>query len=293
MVKLHYYQFENGTPNFGDDLNQWLWSKLLPDVLDDDDAVTLIGIGTLLNNALSARTPKALTRLIFSTGVGYERKPLQLDESYKVYCVRGPLSAKALGLEESVGITDGALLIRTLQEHLPVKDSSQPHYRYAYMPHVQNAGEFWKVICESLNLRYIDPTQPVTTIFQEILNTDVLLTEAMHGAIVADSFRVPWVPIATTRKILAFKWQDWCASIGLTYNPYRINLLLKYKKLDKLFLTRAARHQGNQIAASYQLREISRRARPVLSKASKIEELTSRLQEKLVILNQDIDSYYS
>jgi hypothetical protein len=40
-MKLYYYQDSKGVKNFGDDLNPWLWSKLIPDVLDDDEKIYL------------------------------------------------------------------------------------------------------------------------------------------------------------------------------------------------------------------------------------------------------------
>jgi succinoglycan biosynthesis protein ExoV len=41
----------------------------------------------------------------------------------------------------------------------------------------------------------------------------------MHGAIIADYFRTPWIPVKISRKILDFKWHDWCESIDVQYEP--------------------------------------------------------------------------
>ena len=45
-MKLVYYQDPKG--NFGDDLNPWLWERLLPGRLDDDPSELLVGMGTIL-----------------------------------------------------------------------------------------------------------------------------------------------------------------------------------------------------------------------------------------------------
>ena len=37
-MKLYYYKAPLG--NFGDDLNPWLWPRLLPDIFDDDGRVS-------------------------------------------------------------------------------------------------------------------------------------------------------------------------------------------------------------------------------------------------------------
>ena len=46
-----------------------------------------------------------------------------------------------------------------------------------------------------------------------------MITEALHGAIVADALRVPWMPVSSYHTILPFKWEDWCRSVGLAYAP--------------------------------------------------------------------------
>jgi len=47
----------------------------------------------------------------------------------------------------------------------------------------------------------------------------------MHGAIVADALRVPWLPVCCNDDILAFKWQDWLSTLKLPYEPSRITSL--------------------------------------------------------------------
>jgi hypothetical protein len=44
----------------------------------------------------------------------------------------------------------------------------------------------------------------------------------MHGAIVADTLRTPWVAVKTKQGILDFKWNDWLNTIGALYNPFVI-----------------------------------------------------------------------
>jgi succinoglycan biosynthesis protein ExoV len=44
----------------------------------------------------------------------------------------------------------------------------------------------------------------------------------MHGAILSDTLRVPWVPVVTSSKILDLKWHDWTRSLGLKYEPHML-----------------------------------------------------------------------
>ena len=62
-MKLYYYRDPVG--NFGDDLNPWIWTTLLPDFLDDDDTDLFLGIGTVINSAV----PSAPRKLVFGAGL--------------------------------------------------------------------------------------------------------------------------------------------------------------------------------------------------------------------------------
>ena len=58
QVVINYY-FKGKVPNFGDDLNAWLWPKLIPEVLDDDESrAMLLGIGSILFDTFSPTLQK-------------------------------------------------------------------------------------------------------------------------------------------------------------------------------------------------------------------------------------------
>lgn len=207
-MRLYYFESQSG--NFGDDLNPWLWNQLIPELLDVQDDTLFVGIGTLLNH----RIPTGFKKVVFGSGAGYGDRPL-IDDSWNFQCVRGPLTAKALGLDPSLAVTDSAALVSTLPLPKPSRDSG-----IAFMPHVSSAiNADWEQICKIVDIRYIDPRWNVDRILQEISCTEILVTEAMHGAIIADTLRVPWVPVVCYDYILEFKWLDWSASLGLDYSP--------------------------------------------------------------------------
>jgi succinoglycan biosynthesis protein ExoV len=66
------------------------------------------------------------------------------------------------------------------------------------------------------NIRYIDPLAPVPEICAQLARSSLVIAEAMHGAIVADAFRVPWIPASTSGRFNLFKWQDWAMSLGMS-----------------------------------------------------------------------------
>ena len=249
-MKLYYHRNKNGIPNFGDDLNPWLWPRLLADELDDDPNTMFLGIGTLLND----RLPPAPARVVFGTGFGIGGPPTITPE-WTFYAVRGPISAKKLGLPPEYAVTDPAILV----SHFVPETNGPRRFSFSFMPHYRNASPAWQRACERVGFGYIDPRQPLENVLAAVQATEVVLAEAMHGAIIADTLRVPWIPIRSRDKILRLKWEDWCASIEVPYEPKRtVELREGTSLIDRV------RTAANAVMASAQLLACAR-ATPYLS----------------------------
>ena len=215
-MRLYYFKAARG--NFGDDLNPWLWPRVLGENFFDDDASEiLVGIGTLLNH----RIPPARRTLVFGSGFGYGSRPA-IDPSWHFFCVRGPGTARELGLAPEVAVTDPAILVyeHTLDVIKPVRG------RIGFIPHCDSAEAFdWRPLAEMAGLHFIDPRSSVDEVIAAIGSCEKLVTEAMHGAIFADAMRVPWVAVHAYPHISAFKWKDWCDSMEVAYQPHRLQPL--------------------------------------------------------------------
>ena len=105
-MNLYFYRSRSGIRNFGDELNPWLWPRLLGSAIDTDEKVLLVGIGTILDS----RIPERPAKVVFGSGAGYGQ-PLKIDDRYSIYCVRGPITAASLGLDRRLAITDSAQLV--------------------------------------------------------------------------------------------------------------------------------------------------------------------------------------
>jgi succinoglycan biosynthesis protein ExoV len=291
-MKLYYCKYPDNRQNFGDALNPWLWEQLLPGILDDDPSSAFVGIGTLINDALPRRTPNAKYRAIFSSGVGYGKALPSIDNSYKIYCLRGPISAKILGVSPDLAVADGALLLNKLIDLNPVPKQ----YKFSYMPHYDFAGDGWEQVCKKLGFGYISPSWKIEDILISIRQTEVLVSEAMHGAIVADALRIPWISVKTHPSILALKWQDYCASMELKHTFYSLSYLhqprssaggwAKPKTSNSLsdFLLaqpRKLRDWLRQDKAAQELSNLTRIAEPCLSSDERSREMLSRLESCL------------
>lgn len=284
-MKLYYWKNKAG--NVGDDLNPWLFNQLLPNTFVKQSDTTLVAIGTLINDVLVERAA-AKKIILFSTGVGYGRQHFarlpQINDTWDVYCLRGPLSAQALQVSPELAITDGALLIRRFFK----PEDYQKKHKFSFMPHLWQAiggGKSWQAVCKQLNIQYIDPRWSVEKVMTCIGESEVMLTEAMHGAIFADSLRVPWIAVHTSPDVLGFKWLDWCLSIQVPYQPEKTPRLIDQSA--KKFSFNPWRPDPDKDATAA-LSRIMQSVSPQLSQESHLQSLQTRLEEKLYQLKDSI-----
>lgn len=304
-MKLFYWAY---SPNFGDQLNPWLWPQLLGDIFDDNNKSLFIGIGTLLGTGFKAHYQPGVAKAVLGAGSGYG-PPSRHDESWKFYAVRGPLTAQKLGLDARLAATDGAALLRALPHRLP---SNQPKkYRVSYMPHLDSRRHWnWERIGAQTEVHILDPTErDIEKTLAQIAQSELVLAEAMHGAIVADALRVPWIPIKMHGHILDFKWHDWCASLDLKYQAHTLEPLfspdvtadkverrLKSKlpipgvaSLARAGVSRAlqGRHQAREARVFAEMERLAREVTPSLSQDAVLEARTAQLLEAVESFKAD------
>lgn len=209
------YYFKDPVGNFGDDLNAWLWDSLLPGFFDEDDSTRVSGIGTIINTSM----PQAKKWVVFSSGVGYGHPPKNFgDSNWDILCVRGPLSAKVLGLDPSKAVTDGAALLNTLEEFKPLPEKERSGVIFIPHHHALQSGQ-WESVCNLAGIQFVNPQWDSKVVIQKIRHAKLVIADAMHAAIIADAMRVPWIPVITSPQINTFKWLDWTQTINLQYSP--------------------------------------------------------------------------
>lgn len=208
-MKLSYF---DEVPNFGDALNPVLARRIFGDIFNQAHRDRFLFIGTTIGR----RAPEGCREIIVGAGAGYQMGRHSLDRR-KVFCVRGPTTCDILGIDRECGAIDPAILASRF-----FKAERNPTL---FMPHHQthtSAGRALREICGHVGLRYVSPFDPAEKIIKRIGGARRLITEALHGAVVAESFNVPWVPIIFGSKVLVAKWRDFCASVGVDYRPVEI-----------------------------------------------------------------------
>jgi len=85
-----------------------------------------------------------------------------------------------------------------------------------FMPHFESAAwGAWPQVAALAGVRLIDPRDPPMEILRSIGHCRLLLSEALHGVIVADAMRVPWVAIRPLAQVHRAKWWDWADTMEL------------------------------------------------------------------------------
>ncbi len=285
---MQLYRWQGAARNFGDELNTLIWPRLLPDFFDERATELFLGIGSVLD----ARHPPHPLKVVAGAGYGGYESPPALDESWAIHWVRGPRTARYLGLPESMGLGDPAMLLRHAGWGVNTGGSG-----VGFMPHFESAERgAWQQAAETAGLRLIDPRDDPAAIVAAIGRCRMLLCEALHGAIVADTLRVPWIALRPQAPVHRAKWHDWADTLGLAiaFQPLRASSLF-----ERLHVSRLARHHtGRQLmsACAGSLRRVARQrfaeraalvlaraagAAPCLSDSNRLEACQARMLARL------------
>ncbi len=287
------YRWQGPARNFGDELNTVLWPALLPDFFDDDPAERFIGIGSVLDR----RHNGGCAKLVAGSGYGGYQELPELGDAWTISWVRGPRTARLLGLPDGFGIGDPASLL-PLTGLVPVG----PTVRIAFMPHFESAAVgAWDAATAASGIVLIDPRGEPLEIAAAIAGCDVLMSEAMHGAIVADAMGVPWIAIVPLAPIHRAKWQDWADTLALTIRFQRLppSSLLERARLSRVSAYHTGRalldrHAGILRAigsaryiddAASALRRTARAA-PQLSSRTALDRCQTRMLDRLHLLRR-------
>jgi len=204
-VDLFYCKIDFG--NFGDDMNEWFWNETFPDHGDIAPGTTMLGIGSLLWRENVEDFDRVL---VMGSGAGVGKLPDKVDHVNFAF-VRGPMTAAQFGLPPSVGISDPACYVPRLEEFQGLGAGKGtivvPHCSTARLP------VDWAKIAGDAGMRFVSPSDESKAVIRRIAAAELVITESLHGAIIADAFRVPWIPMAISPQFGSFKWLDWGKSI--------------------------------------------------------------------------------
>ncbi len=282
--------------NFGDDLNRWLWPRLLGHATADD--ALFLGIGTILfpgNPILRGADTKR--KIVFGTGVRPTHRPFALDTTWDVRFVRGPLSAAALTRDADF-ISDAAYALPLAADFESLIEPKR--YKVSVMPYFRSVGYFdWNDICATLGYHYISPLAEdgVERTIREISASETLITESLHGAIVADILRVPWrrfilsTPVTEGEYVSEFKWNDWLLSVGI--NNHEADFIPMFTRGRKVISQVTSKYVDAQFflrrrVTADLLSQLGTAERSYLSAEKRLDEVVTAIGVKLEGLRRDL-----
>ncbi len=243
-MKLRYCHVEDG--NFGDDMNAWFWDEVFPEYPALAPDRVLLGIGSLLWDDNLAPGDRIT---VMGSGTGVGRLPNFTLDHVDFGFVRGPKTAREFGLDPETAIADPAIMVSAIPSfsHI-VTDRSET----IFIPHcgTDRLPLDWTRVCDAAGVVHLSPRGDSRQVIQRIAGASRVITESLHGAIVAEAFRVPWTPIAISPAFGRFKWQDWAASmeVDLEISPALRELKAAYGLLAgaRKFIRRSvARMKGH------------------------------------------------
>jgi succinoglycan biosynthesis protein ExoV len=300
-MKLYYHTGKN----FGDAINPMIFNHYLGEYLNDDTTEVILGIGSILG--LFKKPENCKKVYVFSSGYAkgaestYGKVP-QIDKDYEIICLRGEGTAKAINVSAEYGLADGALLLPLVR---PLERKKLKTFKFSFMPHsgTLNVYEGWQKLCNSIGVHLIDPRKDPELVLADLMDTEVLIAEAMHGAIIADAYRIPWIPVKTISTINEFKWADYCNSVELPYQPFRTKALYSGQFIQQVFTNKFPklsflRGLASVVYGAYQVAVVKPsvkkqfktilKQKPILTTDKVFKKRQSQLVEKMAILKSRI-----
>lgn len=221
-MKLEFFRGKDYS-NFGDELNPYIFHHIFKNCFEKTafESKYFYGIGSIIDQRICENNEN----IIFGTGI----RDITLKyntTTWDIRFVRGPITANALNLPPDKVVADAAYCLLTTPELLPPK---KPLFKYSIMPHYRQMDKLnWRLISILTGVKVIDPRKELKVVLREVASTQKLISVAMHGAIVADIYRIPWHRLKMEAVgsedpfISDLKWLDFLSALGLEKQHTRI-----------------------------------------------------------------------
>lgn len=244
-MRMFYYKSPHG--NVGDDLNAVLWPRVFGSQFFDDQSDRIfLGIGSIFDDG--PEIIETSNSVVFGSGLRNKRRVPKDLGRFDIKFVRGPLSKSVLKTSDVKYISDPAILSPLYIKPEPVSKK----YTLGYVPYFKAPEELSCAVASAIGARIISPTLSPQEFINEISSCEKILSEAMHGAILADSYRIPWAGCRLMSGLIEgrtslFKWKDWMESLDIKakiWCPFPESFLYAPRKarqfLDKYVMETAA-----------------------------------------------------
>ena len=217
-LKLHWWVGE-GPPNLGDELGSIIFERVYGTGFEHSSIfeADLVTVGSVLQTVVTSKriADREKPLHVVGSGLMWQMALERIPDSVRIHSVRGILSKNALERTESalVPIGDPGLLVPRLTDAVPTGSA-----KMAVIPHrnkVLHQGlrrHFDTIGVEILDIR----TKDLDTFCQKMCEYEFILSESLHGLIIADAFGIPnaWLRLNEIHKGGSYKFYDYFGSVG-------------------------------------------------------------------------------
>lgn len=187
-----------GSPNFGDDLNPYLFQTLLQKEVFRDSKQQfhhILGVGSILERA-NAKSIVVGSGFIRPEG-SFKEQPAQ------ILAVRGELTQAKLGYSNLL-LGDPGIIVPSL---LGIQSSNEVDL--VVVPHV----DFYQQVVSiyGRRVRVVDPSKEFDQVIAEIASASVVISQSLHGLVMADGLGIPNLWVSPHGKMIGgeFKFMDY------------------------------------------------------------------------------------
>ena len=195
-----------GRPNFGDDINPTFYEQLTGARVrfaTNMNRPHLLGAGSILEKA----TPSSI---IVGSGLLSPLK-MPLHSGYSVVSVRGEKTLEIINCKDSILLGDPLVLIDLL-----VDAPNRKIHEIGVVPHITNVQKFRSEYGGRAHI--IDPALPPFDVVAQIGACEKIMSQSLHGLIVADALKVPNVWLSPGVSMIGgdFKFIDYFSTLDST-----------------------------------------------------------------------------
>lgn len=291
MNDFDFFYYKPKIKNFGDHLNEYIYKNLF---FDSQLKSNVIGIGSILTKEfLTENEIEGKNCFVLGSGTRSIRDIPRFDIE-KGSFFRGPLTNMVATLDTNNFISDGAYVLRQIDKYKKL-EHTQKQYPISIIPYFRSLnGANWSKISKEFDLNFIDPTIPngIDFFMEEVAKSKLIISEAMHGAIMADIFRIPWVrleflsSIFESLEVSTFKWKDWQYSIKLLHtHSIKADIYQSFVAQSKNFRLKNTwvklNVRSNEIKLKIALENFLDNSNYYLSKPDIIHQIDSKIYDSL------------
>jgi pyruvyltransferase len=213
-------RYHLGRPNFGDDVNEWFFSKLLDEhcVWGGGTSEHILGIGSVAEKSNE-------NSIVCGSGFISEQSNNYVFKSKKVISLRGQLSCQ-IAKEWPEYIGDPMVMI---DKFLPVNKSNK--FKFGIIPHESNFKKYEKIITEQLRnlsdsgVKLINPADHFLKVIHDINQCEHVISQSLHGLICADAYNIPnaWIGPSEEMRGGDFKFNDYFSTTDFIKVKFEID----------------------------------------------------------------------